>query len=64
MRLAFSILGTEVFAVELGTADDEDEYVDCGSTTSMPVGFTRPDIPWDADGPVHQFEPDGSDEDT
>lgn len=27
MRLAFSILGTEVFAVELGATDD-DEYVE------------------------------------
>lgn len=62
MRLAISILGTEVLAVEFGPAEVEDDD-DPGSFTSYPVGFTRPDVPWDVEAPVHSFDPDGADED-
>lgn len=60
MRLSISLLGTEVFAVEFGTpeAADEDVWVDCGSTTSYPVGFTRPEVPWEDQGSFHQFDPE------
>jgi hypothetical protein len=68
MRLALSILGTEVFAISLDSADDGtgefSEYVDCGTTGSTVVGFSLPPIPHDADGPVHQNWPDGAPEDT
>lgn len=64
MRFAIHLLGTEVFAVELGPAAEEPEWDGSGSTTSYPVGFTRPDTPWEVDGPVHQFDPDRADEDT
>lgn len=48
MRIALSILGTEVFAVELGAAAEyADEYVDCGTTGSTVVGFGLPTTPQD-----------------
>lgn len=67
MRLTVQILGFEL-DITLGRADNEplsgfDEYQDAGYTGSYPISFTRPHIPWDADGPIHQFEPSEADED-
>lgn len=60
MRLAISLLGREVFALDLGpaleAADDEDVWVDCGATTSYPVGFVRAEVPWEDGGSLHQFD--------
>lgn len=57
MRLALSILGTEVLAVEFGPTEAEDD--DSGSFTSYPVGFVRdPEVPWEDRGSFHQFDPD------
>lgn len=43
------------------TVDDEPEPEPepdrRGDALSTPIGFTRPEIPWDADCPVHQFDP-------
>jgi hypothetical protein len=58
VRLALHILGTEVLAFSIGEPDDADEWVDCGTTTSTPVGFTRAEVPWEDAGSLHQFEPD------
>jgi hypothetical protein len=66
MRLTLSLLGFEL-DVTLGRETepaDDDVWVDCGTTVSTPVGFVRPEIPWDADCPVHQFDPGDGDEDT
>jgi hypothetical protein len=58
MRFAVHLLGTEVFAVEFGTPEAVDEWVDCGATVSTPVGFTRAEVPWEDGGSLHQFDPD------
>lgn len=65
MRLTFCWFGYEL-DVTLGPTTVDDEACTCtesstetrGDVLSTPVGFTRPHIPWDADGPVHQFDPD------
>lgn len=66
MRLSITLLGTEVFAVEFGTpeADDEDVWVDCGTTASYPVGFVRSPLPdWDDPGGYHTIDPGDDTED-
>jgi hypothetical protein len=65
MRLSLSILGTEVFAISLDSADDGtgefSEYVDCGTTGSTVVGFSLPTTPPDFE--PRQYDAAG-DEDT
>lgn len=61
MRLSLSILGTEVFAIELGAAEEVDEWVDCGTTGSTVVGFSLPTTPQDFE--PRQYDAAG-DEDT
>ncbi|MCW2785231.1 MAG: hypothetical protein JWP74_1748 [Marmoricola sp.] len=68
MRLTIAILGVEVFDISIGrdVADCYETEVEpdaAGDVTSYPIGFTRPEIPWDADGPVHQFDPSEESED-
>lgn len=49
------------------TVDDEPEPEPetdpRGDVLSTPIGFTRPEIPWEDSGSMHQFdpEPDGED---
>lgn len=33
-------------------------YQDAGSTGSWPISFTRPAVPWEDPGSLHQFDPD------
>jgi hypothetical protein len=62
MRLSISVLGTEVFAVEFDTPAEADEWTDCGTTVSTPVGFVRSPLPdWDDPGGYHTLDP-GDDE--
>lgn len=64
MRLTFQALGLEL-DITLGptTVDDEPEPDPRGDVLSTPIGFTRPEIPWEDSGSMHQFdpEPDGED---
>lgn len=65
MRLTFTLAGFEL-DLTLGRENkdaDDDVWIDCGTTASTPIGFYRPEIPWDHDGPVHQFDPGDDTED-
>lgn len=58
MRLTLCWFGYELdFSLGPTTVDDEPEPDHRGDALSTPIGFTRPEIPWDTDGPVHQFDP-------
>lgn len=65
MRMTLALCGW-LLDIGLGRDDEpepepaEDYRGDC---VTFPIGFTRPDIPWDHDCPVHQFTPEDSDED-
>lgn len=66
MRVTICWFGYELDFSLGPVSDDEPEFEpfpDAGYTVSTPIGFTLPPIPWDADGPVHQFDPDESTED-
>lgn len=56
--------GVSFYFGETTVADDGPEVVERrGDATSYPINFVRPEIPWDADGPVHQFDPSEDSED-
>lgn len=62
MRLVFRAFGYEL-DIALGALEDEPAEEYAGDVTTYPIGFSRPEVPWDHDCPVHQFIPDDSDED-
>jgi hypothetical protein len=62
MHLTLRLFGAEVIDLSIGDDEPADEWVDCGTTGSTPIGFTLPDVPFEHDAP-HRFDRGEGDED-
>lgn len=73
MRVSLSLLGVEVFALDLGPVQEPctcgevvdtevvselEPYQDAGTTSAYPIGFSVPVVPWEDPGSLHQFDPE------
>lgn len=70
MRLTFEFAGwnldwtlTPPWAADTEVAPEFEPYQDAGTTGSWPISFTRPAVPWEDPGSLHQFDPDDDGED-